>query len=143
MQVEVDQRGGGEFNRREALIELPRDQQAARQRLGHRLAGSMMGGEAAQDFRPLEPMLVELRGKLDEIARDIGARDQRISHVRQHPVQRVAEFVKQRARVVEAQQAVFLRRRLGEVQHVDDDRQDRAVKFALFAKSAHPGAAAL
>ena len=36
---------------------------------------SVMDRKAAQDLRPLQPMFVELRGKFDEIAGDIGARD--------------------------------------------------------------------
>ncbi len=42
--------------------------------LGHRLAGLVMAREAPQHLGLLEPMLVELRGKLDEVARDVGAR---------------------------------------------------------------------
>jgi hypothetical protein len=58
-------------------------------------------------------------------------------------VQPVPEFVKQRARVIEGEQARLPGRRLGEVHHVDDDRQRLAVEPLLLAKAAHPGAAAL
>ena len=67
----------------------------------------MMAGEASQRLGALQPMLVELRGKFDEVARDVGPRQQRIGHVGEHAVQRMAEFVEQRARLVEAQQARF------------------------------------
>ena len=111
MQIEIDKRGGGEFDRRETLVELPRRQEpSASSASGIGAPVSIMAREAAQDFRPLQPMLVELRGKLDEIARDIGSREQGIGHVGQHAVQGVAEFVEQRARVIEAQQAGFARR---------------------------------
>ena len=88
-------------------------------------------------------MLVELRRQLDEIARHRGAGEQRIGHVRQQAVQRVAEFVEQRARVVERQQRRLARRRLGEIADVEDDRADVAGKLFLVAQRGHPGAAVL
>ena len=75
----------------------------------------MVQGETAQHFRLLQPMLVKLRGKFDEIAGDIGAREQRIGHIGQHAVQRVAEFMKERARVVEAKKTGFSFGGLGEI----------------------------
>ena len=62
-----------------------------------------MAGEATQGLRPLQPMLEELRGQLDEVARDVGPRQQRIGDVRQHAMQRVAELMEQGVRLVEAQ----------------------------------------
>jgi len=50
-------------------------------------------------------VLVELRRQLHEIARDIGAGDQRIGHVRKEAVQRVAELVEEGARVVRRREA--------------------------------------
>ena len=88
-------------------------------------------------------MLVELRGQFDEIARHRGAGEQRIGHVRQQAMQRVAEFVEQRARVVERQQRRLARRRLGEIADIEDDRADVAGKFLLVAQRGHPGAAVL
>ena len=49
-------------------------------------------------------MLKELRGKLDEIACDMGTGNARIDDVRQHAMQSMAEFVEERARIVDAQQ---------------------------------------
>ena len=63
-----------------------------------------MGCVTAQNVGLRQPVLVELRGQLDEIRRDAGAREQRIGHVREKAVQGVAEFVEQRARIVEAQE---------------------------------------
>src|SRR4029077_5269039 len=57
--------------------------------------------------------------------------------------QAMAEFMKERARVVDAQQAGLSVAALGEVHHIDDDRQLRAIELLLPAETAHPGAAAL
>jgi hypothetical protein len=58
-------------------------------------------GEAAEDLGPRQPMLVELRRQLDEIGGDVGAGDERVGDVGQEPVQGVAEFMEQGARIVE------------------------------------------
>ena len=102
-----------------------------------------MEGETAQHLRLLQPVLVKLRGQLDEIARDIGAGDQRIGHVGEEAVQRMAEFVEQRARIVEGEKRRLALRRLGEIHDVDDDRPDVAGQPLLVAQRAHPGAAPL
>ena len=115
----------------------------SQQILRHRLAGAVMHGKAPQHLRLLQPMLVELRGQFDEVGIDTGARDQRIGHVRQQPVQRMAELVEQRARVVEAQQRRLALRALGEVHHIDDERPDVAGELLLVAQRRHPGAAML
>ena len=101
----------------------------------------MMQGEPAQDLRLLQPMFVKLRRKFDEIAGDVGARDQRIGHIGQHAVQRMAEFVKQGARIVETHETGLPLAGLGEIQDIDDDRPDLAVELLLFAEGTHPGAA--
>ena len=67
----------------------------------------------------------------------------RVGHVREEAVQRVAELVEQRARVVEAEQRRLALGGLGEVHHVDDDRADVAGELLLAAEAAHPGAAPL
>ena len=103
MQLQVDQRGGGVFDRRPALIEPARGEKLVDKRLRHRLAGLVVQREAAQHLRLLNPVLEKLRGKLDEVAGDMRAGNARIGHVRQHAVQRVAEFMEERARVVDAQ----------------------------------------
>ena len=92
---------------------------AARKRLQqvvrHRLAGLVVPGELLQHLGPLQPVLVELRGQLDEIGEHAGARQRRIGHVGQQAVQAVAELVEQRARVVERQQRRLAAGALGEV----------------------------
>src|ERR1700733_4430929 len=55
----------------------------------------------------------------------------------------MAEFMKERTRIVDAQKTGLAVAAFGEVHHVDDDRQLRSVKLLLAAESAHPGAAAL
>ena len=128
MQVEVDERAGGVFDRREALIEGARREQPVEQCFRHRLAGAEMARVPLQDLRHLQPVLVELRGQFDEVARHRGAGEQRIRHVGQHPVQSVAELVEQRARVIEGEQRRLPRRRFGEIADVENDRTDVAAK---------------
>ena len=112
MQVEVDHGRGDIFDRGEALVEVARRNEPPQQLLGHRRAGPVVPGKAAQHLRLLEPMLVELRRQLDEIGGDAGAGNLRIGDVGQQAVQRVAELVEQRARVVEAEQRRLAVRRL-------------------------------
>ncbi len=102
-----------------------------------------MPGEALQNFRLLQPVLEELRGELDEIARHARPGDQRIGDVGEEAVQRVAELVEEGARVVEAEERRIARAGFGKIHHVHDDRPDVAVELLLAAKTAHPGAAPL
>ncbi len=76
--------------------------QAVAHFLGHRLAGLGVEGELGQDLRHLQPVLVELGGQLHEVPGDAGATDALVGHVAQHLVQRVAELVEQRPRVVDS-----------------------------------------
>ena len=62
---------------------------------------------------------------------EIGA----VGHVREEPVQPVAELVEERARVVEAEQRRRAIAALGEVHHVDDDRTDVAGELLLAAET--------
>jgi len=72
---------------------------------------------------------------------DIGPGEQWICHIRQHAVQGMAELMKECAGIVEAQEAGFSLGGLGEVQHIDNDRQHLAIELSLLAKGTHPGAA--
>ena len=67
-------------------------------------AGLRMAGVFFQHLGHLQPVLVKLARQFDEVARHRCAGNERIGHIRQHLVQRMAEFVEQRARVVIAQQ---------------------------------------
>ena len=71
---------------------------------GMRLAGLIMPGKARQHLRLFQPMFEELRRQFDKVARHIGARQARVSHLGQQAVQGMAEFVEHGARVVEGQQ---------------------------------------
>src|SRR5580704_5726181 len=129
MQLQVDQRGGRIFDGRPALIEPARGEKLVDQRLGHWLASFVVERKAAQHLRLQDPMLKNLGGKLDKVASDMGAGNARIDDVRQHAVQSVAKFMKERTRVVDAQQTGLAVAALGEVHHVDDNRQLRSVKL--------------
>ncbi len=102
-----------------------------------------MARVVAQNLRHLQPVLVELRGQFDEIARHRRAGEQRISDVRQHAVQRMAELVEQRAGVVEGEQRRLAGGRLSEIADVEDDRPDIADQLFLVAQRGHPGAGML
>ena len=69
MDVEVDRGRRHIFDRGKALVEGARREQPPHQVVRHRRAGAIMHGEALQDLRTLEPVLVELRGQLDEVGR--------------------------------------------------------------------------
>ena len=84
MEFQIDQRRRRILDRGPALIELARLEKLAEQRLRHGLARLVMQGEAPQHFRLNHPMLVELRGKLHEIACDMGAGNRGIGDVGQH-----------------------------------------------------------
>ena len=85
-------------------------------------------------------MLVELRGKLDEVARHCCTGKSGIFGVGEHAMQRVAELVEHGGDIAEAEQSGLARRRLAEVADVVDHRQ-RAQQLGLVNKVAHPGAA--
>src|ERR1700722_6627026 len=127
MQLQVDQRGGRIFDGRPALIEPARVEKLIDQRLRHRLTSFIVERKAAQHLWLQDPMLKDLGGKLDKVASDMGAGNARIDDVRQHAVQSVAEFMKERTRVVDAQKTGLAVAALGEVHHVDDDWQLRPV----------------
>ena len=63
-----------------------------------------MQRQAPQHRGLLQPVLVELRRQLDEIGSDAGAGNPRIGDVGEEAMQRMAEFMEQRARIVEAEQ---------------------------------------
>ena len=142
MQIKIEQRRGRKFNGGETLIEAARRQQLLHQAFGHGLAIGA-ASELAQNFWLLEPMFVKLRREFDEVARDIRAGQGGIDDVGQETMQSVAKFVKQSARLINAEQAGFAGRGLGEIHHIDDDGLDRAIELLLVAERTHPSAAAL
>ncbi len=137
MELEIDERRRGVFHRGEALVEVARREQTAKQILRHRFAAAVVDRVPPQGLRRRHPMLEELGRELDEVLAYRRAGLPGIAHAAQEAMEAVAEFVKERARLVESQQ-----RRLGpgEVVVVDDDRRDLAVERLLVAIAAHPGA---
>src|SRR5204863_5010616 len=101
-QVEIQERAGRVFDRREALVEIARGKQPLQERLGQSLAGAAVPGVAAQRLGNRQPMLEDLRGELDKVAAHRGARLRGIAHPREESVQPMAKFVEERLRVVEA-----------------------------------------
>ena len=101
MDVEIDKGRGDVFHGRLALVEGARRDEATQLILGHRLPGAIVAREPAQDLRPLQPVLVELRRQLRPILEHTGPRDHRVGDVGEKRVQCVSEFVEQSLRVVE------------------------------------------
>jgi hypothetical protein len=128
VQVDVHEGGGEVFHRREALVEVARAHQLVEKGVRDRLTGPAMRRVGAQDVGLRQPMLEQLGRQLDEIGGDTRPGEQRISDVRQEPVQGVAEFVEEGAGVVEAQEGGL---GLREIHHVDDDRPDVAGELLL------------
>ena len=58
-------------------------------------------------------------------------------------MQSVAEFMEQSTCFIEAQQRIITARRLGNIEHIDNDRPDIAIQLLLRAKGRHPGTTAL
>ena len=73
VEIEIDQRGRDIFDGGEALIEGARRLELLDQRFRHGFAGFVVLRVGAQDFRPLQPVLVELRRQFDKVGRDAGA----------------------------------------------------------------------
>ena len=88
------------------------------------------------------PVLVDLAGELHEVTGHVGARQARVAHIGQQPVEGVAELVEHRRHLVEAEQRLLPRGRPGDVQHVDDHR-GLTDEVVLVDEAAHPGATTL
>ena len=70
MRLQVENGAGQVFDRVEALAESAGVEDLVRQRVGHRLTGAIVDGEARQQLRRRQPALIELAGQFDEIAHD-------------------------------------------------------------------------
>ena len=135
--VHVQQRGGQQLGHAVALVELFGLLDLVDQFLRHRLAALVVLGEVAEHFRIADPVLVELRRELDEVARGVGARQARVFLIGEHAVQRMAELVEHRDYVVIRQQRRLARCRFGEVGDVVNHRLG-AVELRLIDEVAHP-----
>ena len=132
--LHVEQRAGEVLDRLETLVEASRRLQLVDQRLGHRLAGAIMAGEAAQRLGPLDSQCSNsCEGSSTKSRATAVPESERIGDVRQHAVQPVAELVEQGPRVVEADQARLAGAAGREIHLVDDDRQDASVELLLVA----------
>ena len=138
MPLHVELGGAEHLGERVALVERFGLPDLVDQRLRHRRAGLVVHRVVREHLRVERPVLVELRGKLDEVARDVGARQRRVLLVGEQAVQRVAELVEHRRHVVEADERGLARRRLREVGDVVDDRPAcRAASTAATKLSIH------
>ena len=125
------------------MIEIARCEKLPDQGIRYRFAGFGMDGEFGKDFRRFEPMFEQLAGELHEIPGDGGARHSFIGDIGQHRVQRVAEFVEKRPRVIERQQARAVLGGLHEIAYVHRDRPHVASQLALTAERRAPRAGPL
>ena len=122
MPVEVEMRGLEYLADLIALIEGAGGEDLLHQLLRDGLSRFVVHRIVREDLGIGRPVLVELRRELDEIARDVGALQSRISLRREHAVKRVTELVEHRRHVVEADQRWLPGRGLGEVLDVVDHR---------------------
>ncbi len=139
---QVHQRGSHVLQRVEALVEAAGLEHLVQKILRDRLAGLVVARVARKHLGILVPVFLELRGELDVVARDCGAGERGIAHLREQPVYAVADFMEHRGHLVEAHQRRLAFDRLGDVHHVDDDRL-LVEQLALAAEGGHPGTAAL
>ena len=130
MKFQIHHGRGDIFDGRKPLVEILRTQQAFQQILRHRFTRCHMAGVLRQHFGHLQPMFVKLAGQFHEIAGHRRAGNKAMRHIRQHLMQRMAKFMKQRARVVIGQKR---RVALGEVADIDNDWPHIAAQFALAA----------
>ena len=136
MKRQIDHGRRDELHRRKALIIGARIQQPLDQISGHRLPSLPMPRMLLQHLRHLQPMLVKLAGQFNEIARNRGAADETIGHIRQHLMQGMAEFMEQGARIVIRQQR---RIALGKIADIHHDRPLIAAQFPLRPHRRTPG----
>ena len=93
-----------------ALVECRRLSDLRGQRCRYRRSCQVVPGVVGKHLRVERPVLVEERGELDEITRDGGAGQTGVPLIREEPVQRVAELVKQREYLFHTQQVLAGRR---------------------------------
>ena len=100
-------------------------------RLRHRFARAVMNGIFLKNGRHGQPVLVKLRWQFDKVARYRCAGNSWPGDVRQKPVQRMAEFMKQCSRTIERKQSRLALGWLGEIHDVIDDWLVFAVELVL------------
>ena len=140
MQSKINQRARQILYHRETLPIIARGQHAGEQRLIQGCAGFMVSRMGLQGLRQAQPIFHDLRGEFDKITKHGGAGLGWIACAAHQPMQRMAEFMKQRARLIEGKQRWC---RAGEVIVVDDDGRGAPGEAIGHAKAAHPGAGSL
>ena len=101
--------------KRPALLDL------VDQRLRDGLARLVVLGVDLEDLGIAGPVLHDLGGQLDEVARHVGPGQRLVGHVREQVVQGVAELVEEGLDFLEGDERGLVGRRLGEVADVVDD----------------------
>ena len=137
MQRKINQRAGQVFHHRETLPVIACGEYAPEQRLIQWRAGFMMPRMGLQCLRQAQPMFHDLGWEFDKIAKHCGAGLGRIVRAAHEPMQRMAEFMKQRARLIKGKQRG---RGARQVVIVDDDGRGAIPQTIRDAKTAHPGA---
>ena len=102
----------------------------------------MVPGVVGDDLRPEDPHLVDLRGVLHEVPRNVGPGEPRVVNVGEQPVQGVAELVEAGDHLVVAEQRRFPGGWLGDVQVVHHHGLP-AQQPGLLHQRIHPGSAVL
>ena len=136
MKRQINQGRRHKFHRRKALIIGSRRQQPRQHIRRHRSTRRMVPRVFFQHLRHFQPMFIQLAWQFDKIARHRCAGYKAIGHIRQHLVQGMAKFMKQRARIVIRQQA---RLPLGKVAHIHHDGAHRTAQLALASHRRTPG----
>ena len=142
MPVHVDERAGEHLGEVVALVEVFAATNGVREVRGHKFASDVVFGVVAEDVGVRGPILVELRGELDEVARDGGAGQAGVVGGREQTMQCVAELVEEGDDLVEGKEGGAACDGLRNVGDVVDDRQ--GLKQArLVNERRHPGTAVL
>ncbi len=138
--LHVEFGGGKKLGHVVALVERGSFVELCSQILRHGSVGLIMLCIVAEDFGMGGPVLVELGGELDKVARSGCAGEAGVLNVGEHAVKSMAEFVEEGGDLVEGDERGVARGRLGEVTDVGDDRG--GVEQARLADEAgHPCAA--
>ena len=143
MEIEIDDGRGDIFDRGKSHVEITRGNKPLQQFLRHRFAGLVVARKAPQHAGLFAASVRKAATAARRNRSRRGAGDFRIGDGREQAVQRMAEFVEQGARVVEAEQRRLAVGGLGEIADIDDVRRDVAGELLLIAQRRHPGAAAL
>ena len=144
VELHVEDGGGDEFGGHEALVEQSAVLDLRDEAVGHRLAGLVVLGVHADDFRLGHPVFHDLRRHLHVVVRHVAA-GARVEAVTEESVQRVAKLVPHSLGLVPSEQGRGAARSRGEVHHERDDGIDLLAVDVVtaLAEARAPGTAAL